>query len=172
MTFGKHSYAKLFYFFLFLLLDIYFIYISNIVLFPGFPLPPPKKTLSPPPPMLTNLPTLASWPWHSPILGHRAFKGPRASPPIDDWLGHPLLHMQLEPWVPPYVLFGWFSPWELWGYWLVHIIVPPIELQITSAPWGLSLAPLLGTLCSVQWLSESIQLCICQALVEPHLWQL
>jgi hypothetical protein len=25
------------------------------------------------------------------------FSGPRASPPIGDWLGHPLLHMQLEP---------------------------------------------------------------------------
>jgi hypothetical protein len=41
-------------------------------------------------------PTPASWAWHSPILGHRTFTGPRASPPIDDRLGHPLLHMQLE----------------------------------------------------------------------------
>ena len=30
-------------------------------------------------------------------LGLRAFAGPRASPPIDDKLGHPLLHMQMEP---------------------------------------------------------------------------
>jgi hypothetical protein len=28
-------------------------------------------------------------------MGQR--RGPRASPPIDDQLGHPLLHMQLEP---------------------------------------------------------------------------
>jgi hypothetical protein len=27
------------------------------------------------------------------------------------------------------------------GYWLVHIIVPPIGLQIPLAPWVLSLAP-------------------------------
>jgi hypothetical protein len=28
--------------------------------------------------------------------------------------GHPLLHMRLEPWLGPCVLFGWwFSPWEL-----------------------------------------------------------
>ena len=27
------------------------------------------------------------------------------------------------------------------GYWLVHIVVPPIGLQIASAPWVLSLAP-------------------------------
>lgn len=33
-------------------------------------------------------------PWHCPTLGHQAFTGPRASPPIDTWQGHPLLHMQ------------------------------------------------------------------------------
>jgi hypothetical protein len=30
------------------------------------------------------------------------------------------------------------------GYWLVHIVVPPIGLQIPLAPWILSLAPPLG----------------------------
>jgi hypothetical protein len=50
----------------------------------------------------------------NPLLRHRTFTGPRASPPIDDRLGHPLLHMQLEAWVPPCVFFGWwFSPREL-----------------------------------------------------------
>ena len=72
-------------------------------------------------PLLTDIPTPTSWPWHSPTLGHKAFIEPRASLPVDDQLGHPLLLMQLEPWVPPCALFGWwFSPWELWGYWLVH----------------------------------------------------
>jgi hypothetical protein len=77
--------------------------------------------------------------------------------------------MQLEPWVPPCVLFGWwFSPWEVWGYyWLVRIVVPPMGLQIPSASWVLSLASPLGTLCSVQWLARSIHLCICQVLIEP-----
>jgi hypothetical protein len=57
-----------------------------------------------------------SWPWHFPILGHRTFTGPRVSLPIDDWLGHPLLHMRLEPPVPSCVFFDWwFSPKELWG---------------------------------------------------------
>jgi hypothetical protein len=78
-----------------------------------------------------------------------------------------MLHMQLE----PCVLFGWwFSPWELRGgqeYWLVHIVVPPIGLQVPSAPLVLSLAPPLGTLCSVQWLAENINFCICQELAEP-----
>jgi hypothetical protein len=27
------------------------------------------------------------------------------------------------------------------GYWLVHIVLPPIGLQTPSAPWVLSLAP-------------------------------
>jgi hypothetical protein len=56
-------------------------------------------------PLLPNTPTLASWPRHSRILGHRTFTGPRTSPPIDDWLGHPLLHF----------FDWWFSPRELWG---------------------------------------------------------
>jgi hypothetical protein len=40
-------------------------------------------------------------------------------------------------------------------------------LQTPSAPLVLSLAPPLGTLCSVQWLAESIHLFICQALAKP-----
>jgi hypothetical protein len=40
-------------------------------------------------------------------------------------------------------------------------------LQTPSAPWVLSLAPSLGTLCSVQWMAVSIHFCICQALAEP-----
>ena len=60
------------------------------------------------------------------------------SPPIDESLRHPHihLHMQLEPWVPPCVFIGWwFSPRELWRYWLVHIDVPSMGLQSSSAPW-------------------------------------
>jgi hypothetical protein len=40
-------------------------------------------------------------------------------------------------------------------------------LQTPSTPWVLSLAPSLGTLCSVPWMDASIHLCICQALAEP-----
>jgi hypothetical protein len=56
----------------------------------------PQSPLYPLPDLLTNPPTPASWPWHSPVLGHIIFTRPRASPPIDAQLGHPLLHMQLE----------------------------------------------------------------------------
>jgi hypothetical protein len=124
-------------------------------------------------PLLTNLPTPASWPWHSPILGNTTFTGPRDSSPIDDLLSHPLLQMQIGPWVPPSVFVNWwFSPKELPVYWLVHIVVPPRKLQISSAPWVLSLVPSLGTLCSVQWMILSIHFCICQALAEPLMRQL
>jgi hypothetical protein len=61
--------------------------------------------------LLINTSTPTSWPWHSPTLGQRAFTGRKVSPPTDDWLDQLLLHMQLETWVPPCVLFGlWFSP--------------------------------------------------------------
>jgi hypothetical protein len=100
-----------------------------------FPYPLPPTTTH-------HSPTPTSWPWHFPTQGHRAFTGPRASPPTDDWLSHPLLLTQLEPSVSPCVLFGcWFSPWELWGYWIVHIVVPPMGLQTASTPQVISLAP-------------------------------
>ena len=73
-----------------------------------------------------------------------------------------------------FILVWWFNPWEFWGYWLVHIAVSPMGLQATSAPLVLSLASPLGTLYLVQWLAESIYLCICQALAKPlrrHLYQ-
>ena len=94
--------------------------------------------------------------------------GLEPSPPIDDRLGHPLLYMQLEPQVLLCVFFDWwFNPRELWGYWLIHIVAPSMRLQNTSAPWVLSQAPSLRTLCSVQWMTVSILFCIFQALAEP-----
>jgi hypothetical protein len=102
-----------------------------------------------------------SWSWHSPKLGHRTFTGPRTFPPIDDQLGYTLLHIQVEPQVPPCVFFDWwFCSKELWGYWLV----PPMGLQTPSVLWVLSLSPSLGTLFSTQWMIVSIHFCICQAL--------
>jgi hypothetical protein len=47
-------------------------------------------------------------------------------------------------------------------YWLVYIDVPP--MGTTSANCVLSLAPSLGTLCSIQWMAVSIHFCISQAL--------
>ena len=59
-------------------------------------------------------------------------------PPKD----HHLLHMWLEPWVPPCVLFGWwFSPESSGGTGWVHIVVHPMGLQTPSAPCVISLTP-------------------------------
>jgi hypothetical protein len=57
----------------------------------------------------------------------------------DGWLGHLLIHTELETWA--------LGAGE---YWLVHIVVPPIGLQIPPAPWVLSLAPSLRALWSIQ----------------------
>ena len=76
--------------------------------------------------------------------------------------------MQLEPWVPPCVFFGWwFSPWELSGVWLVDNVVLPMELQTSSAPSVLPLTPPLEFLCLAKWLAASIYFCIGQDLAKP-----
>ena len=59
--------------YLFFLLEIFFIYISNAI---------PKVPDTLPPALLPNPPTPASWPWHSSVLGHMIFARPMASPPI------------------------------------------------------------------------------------------
>jgi hypothetical protein len=133
------------------------------MLFP-FLCPLPKALSFPPPPPIPPRSPTHPLPLHGPgislLLGHRAFTGPWASPPIDDRVGHPMLHMQLEPWVPPCVAFGWWlSPWEHWGYWLVHIGVPPMGLQTPSAPCVLLLALLWGSCapsCGWLWASTSV----------------
>jgi len=40
------------------------------------------------------------------------------------------------------------------GYWLVHIVVPPIGLQIPLAPWVLSLARISICICIRRWPSQ------------------
>ena len=57
---------------------------------------PLRKSPIPSQAVLPKPPTPASWPCHSPVLGHIISARQRASPPNDGPLGHPLLHMQLE----------------------------------------------------------------------------
>jgi len=106
---------------------IFFICIPNVISFPGFlsinphPIPPHSSFIRVfPHPSTHPLPPV-SLSWYSPTLRHWTLTWPRTSPPIDARQGHPLLHMQLEPWVYPCVLFEWwFSLWELWGFgWLI-----------------------------------------------------
>jgi hypothetical protein len=52
------------------------------------------------------------------------------------------------------------------GVGLVYIVLP-MGLQTPSTLSILSLTPLLGTPCSVQWLAASICLCICKVLAGP-----
>jgi hypothetical protein len=92
---------------LFFSLSFYWIFkkfIFKYYLLSWFPF---QKPPIPSPPLLlwvcspTHPPTPSSLSWHSPTLGLQAFTGPKASLPIDARQGHPLLHMQLEPWVAP-----------------------------------------------------------------------
>jgi hypothetical protein len=88
---GKFDgFDKTIFFFFFYLLDIFFIYISNVVPFPGSPLLAKPPIPLPPPPASVRVlpPTPASLPWHSPTLGHRTFIGPKTSAPIDDLEGY------------------------------------------------------------------------------------
>jgi hypothetical protein len=57
-----------------------------------------RKFPIPSPALLPYPPTPASWPWHSPVLGHIKFAIPRGIVilPGDGQLGHLLLHKQLE----------------------------------------------------------------------------
>jgi hypothetical protein len=137
-----------------------FIYISNVIPFPGFPFRnplshPPSYCLyegAPPP-----IPTFSLW--HSFSMGHRTPLDQRAAPPNDVQQGHLLPHMRPGLWIPGCVL------------WLVGLapgssgggvdIVLPMGLQASSGPSVLSLTPTLGSL------AASICLCICQALAEP-----
>jgi hypothetical protein len=76
------------FYFLFIsfLLDIFFIYISNVI-------PKVPYTLPHPAPQPTHSCFLAL---DSPVLGHMIFARASGSPSIDGRLGHSLLHMQLE----------------------------------------------------------------------------
>jgi hypothetical protein len=109
------------------------------------------------PPTHSHLPTL-----NSSTLGH-LYLFHRTKDLSSHWC-MTKLHMQLEPCV---LLCWWLSSGELWGVWLVDIFVLLMGLQTPSTPSVLSLTPLLGTLCSPQWLTVSICLFICKVLAGP-----
>jgi hypothetical protein len=153
------------------LLDIFFIHISNVIPFPSSCLPTPRNSLShhPSPCFYKGAlppPTLSSAPSHSPALGHQAFTRQRAPSPIDARQGHPLPARAMGS-LHVYCLVCGLLPRSSRGICLVDIVVLPMGLQTPSSPSVLYLTPPLGTPCSVQWLSMSISLCICQVLAEP-----
>ena len=95
--------------FSFLLLIRYFLYLHfKCYLLSWFPLQ--KAPIRSPSPCSPTHPLLLPCPGISLYWGIKPSQD-QASPPIDVWQGHSLLHMHLETWVPPCVLFGWcFSP--------------------------------------------------------------
>jgi hypothetical protein len=92
-----------------------------------------ESSLYSPPAQLPYPPTPTSWPWRSPVLGHIKFARPRGLS-SRWWLTRPSS--------ATYAARDMSSG----GYWLVHIVVPPIGLQTPSPPWALSLTPPLGIL--------------------------
>ena len=113
-----------FFFFFIFLLSIFLNYISNAI---------PKVLHTLPPLPYSPIPSF--WPWRSPVLGNIKFACPMGLS-SDGRLGHLLIHMQLES--------------RATGNYLVHNVVASTELQISIAPWILSLAPPLGALWSIQ----------------------
>jgi hypothetical protein len=111
----------------FFLLGTYFIYISNAI-------PKVPHTLPHP---LPHPPTPTSWPWRFPVLRQIKFTRP---------MGLSFHWWRTRPSSDTYAARDTSSG----EYWVVHIVVPPIRLQIPLAPWVLSLAPPLGDLWSIQ----------------------
>jgi len=85
--------------------------------------------------------------------------GPRASPPTDVQHGHLLPLMWPAPWVPPCLLFGWWSsPWELrgqsglltllffpWDCKLPQFLQPLLQLILQGPhPYPLVFSPMVG----------------------------
>ena len=117
--------------------------------------------------VLSHPHTPTSLPWHSPILAHGSFTGPRASPPTDAWQGHSLGSWSCDSF-HAYCLVDDLVPGNSGGGCLVGWYCCSFYgLQTPSAPSVLSLTSSLETPCSDQWLSVSIRFCICQALKEP-----
>jgi hypothetical protein len=114
------------------------------------------------PPNYSHFPALAFS-----YTGASNSSGPRVAPPIDVQQDHPLPYMQQEPWVPPCVLYHWWSsPQKLQKVWQIDTVASPMGLQTSSNPLVLSSTPPLRIPQSVQCVAVRIRLCICQALVE------
>jgi len=108
--------------------------------------------------------TPTSLPWYFPTLQKPAFTGTRASSPIDAKHCHSLLHIWLEPWVPPCVLIRWcFRSWEAEGFgWLILFFLWGFKLLQL---FQLFLAQPLGSLFILQWLASPL-ICISKVLAE------
>jgi hypothetical protein len=105
------------FFFTLIFIRYFLYYISNAI---------PKVPNIPPFSLLPYPPTPTSWPFPSPLLGHIKFAitGDISS----QW------------WLTLTFSATYAATDMLWGYWLAHIVVPPIWLQTPSATRVLSLS--------------------------------
>jgi hypothetical protein len=122
------------------------------------------KPLYPPPALLPNPPIPASWPWHSPLLGHMILAIPKNSSPIDGQPGHPLLHMQLETqlWevlVSSYCCSSYrvADPFSSLGTFSSSIIRGPVFHPIHDCEHPLLYLPCIGTASQERAMSGSCQ---------------
>jgi hypothetical protein len=94
-------------------------------------------------------------------MGHRTPSNTRAESHTNVQQGHPLPHKLPEPWVPPCLVFGWWSsPEEFWGIWTGDTVSFPMGLQTASATSVPSPTPPRGTSAhSNAWLLASTTLC-------------
>jgi len=136
-----------------------------------FPFPVPLSPIPPFPALWGCSPshptTPISPPWHSPTLGNPAFRGPRASPPIDHRQCHSLLHMGLEPWVPPCVLLvGGLVPGSSGGSGCCYCCSSYGVANPLSSFSPFSNSSIGVPMISLK-LAASILICIIKALAEP-----
>ena len=133
----------LFYFFIFnFVLGIFFIYISNVISFPGFP--SLLETLYHILPLTASMRVFHHPPTHSLL------------PALDSLI---LGHLAAGAICTPLLMAQSLG---VLGVWLFDIVVLPMGLQTPSTTSVPPLTPLLGTLSlsSVQWLAANILLCI------------
>ena len=160
-----------FFFFFFSLLDIFFIYISNVFPFPGVPF---RNPLSDPP--SSCLYEGASPTTHRLLLSHPGIplhwgiKHPQAQGPLLQLISNKPIHChirgQSHGYLHVYSLVVGPVPSSSWGSGLLTRLLPA---------WGCKSPQLLQSLLillyqnphSVQRLASSINLCICKALEEP-----
>jgi hypothetical protein len=163
-----------------LLLDIFFIYISNVI-YPLSRSPTPSEILYPiPVPLLLwgCSPVHPLPPPHPLIHLHWGIEPSQDQGPLIPLMPDKAILCYICSWchgfLHVYSLVGGLVPGSSGGIWLVlpmglqtSYVVLPMGLQTSSAPSVFSLTPPLGTQCSVQWLAVSIRLCVCQALAGP-----
>ena len=109
---------------------IFYLFIFHVIPFPGFHLWKPPIPSSLPVLLYRCSHTHRLLPPHLDIPLHWGMEPSQDQGPLLSLMPDKAIHLlrrQMEPWILPCVLFGWwFSPGKLWGVWLVDIVVLPM----------------------------------------------